>query len=287
MASISTAILAGSTLLSPPHPEPRDGHCTAEKGLPSSRHSTNAKRHHQSIIGLLRMSPINVKCPYCDVFFLRESPSQACPRCGFVKSPIFSSLVTSSEFTETKSTGNQQPVISKSRRSDTNKEYKKCPYCDATFSAQLYAILIKNHISKSHPRKAKAKNPRPKKVTPVIDPPLVLLGRGYGLKPRQQRHIPRIEEKPIRDEPKEEICPRCNGDGGIRQGCDLCTGSGWVSSATRDKYQGLAAGIAKNTPSKVSNADYLGANPGAHFRDFNGRIGSNPTHDNYGEEGSA
>jgi hypothetical protein len=233
------------------------------------------------------MSPINVKCPHCHVFFLRESPSHACPRCGFVKSPIFSKLATSSALTNTQNTQNQQTAIRKTRQPETNKEYKKCPYCDAKFSAPLYAALIKKHISKSHPHKASPKKPRPTQVTPVKDQPLVLLAGGYGPKLRQQRNIPTIVEKPVRDEPKEEICPRCNGNGGIRQGCDICNGSGWVSSATRDKYRGLAAGIAKVTSSKVSNADYLGTNPGAHFRDFNGRIGSNPTHDNYGEEGQA
>lgn len=36
--------------------------------------------------------------------------------------------------------------------------------------------------------------------------------------------------------------------------------------------------------SKVSNADYLGGNAGAHFRERDGRIGTIPMHDDHGEE---
>lgn len=41
-------------------------------------------------------------------------------------------------------------------------------------------------------------------------------------------------------------------------------------------------GIGEN--SRISNSDYLGENGGAHFREIGGRVGTNPTRDDYSEE---
>ncbi len=233
------------------------------------------------------MSPINVKCPNCGIYFPRESPAHACPSCGFVKSPIFTKPASSSTAKKPLITNQQQPALKKTQQTSTNKKYRKCPFCDTMFPVHLYSSVIKKHIIKSHPDKFRPIKPRPVMTTQVIDPPLIFLSSGNASKPKGKRNIPTIFDKPIQDEPNEEICPRCDGSGGIRQGCDLCNGRGWVSTTTRQRYHGWTAGTGTEHISRVSNADYLGSNPGAHFRDFDGRIGSNPTHDDYGEEGSA
>lgn len=241
----------------------------------------------QPIIRLACMSPINVKCPNCGIYFPRESPAHACPRCGFVKSPIFAKPAPSSTAKKPLITNQQQPALKKTQQSRANKKYRKCLFCDTMFPVHLHSSVIKKHIIKSHPDKVRPKKPRPVTTNRVIDPPLIFLSSGNASKPIRKPYVPTIFDKPIQDEPNEEICPRCDGTGGIRQGCDLCNGRGWVSTATRQKYQGWTAGTATEHISRMSNADYLGLNPGAHFRDFDGRIGSNPTHDDYGEEGSA
>ncbi|VVM75280.1 tetratricopeptide repeat protein [Pseudomonas fluorescens] len=81
----------------------------------------------------------------------------------------------------------------------------------------------------------------------------------------------------------ESLCPRCGGDGGVRGGCSKCDGTGWVSLAMEhDVIYRPDKGIGEN--SRISNSDYLGGNGGAHFREIDGRIGTNPTHDDYSEE---
>ena len=81
----------------------------------------------------------------------------------------------------------------------------------------------------------------------------------------------------------ESLCPRCGGDGGVRGGCSKCDGTGWVSLAMEhDVIYRPDKSIGEN--SRISNSDYLGVNGGAHFRETNGRIGTNPTHDDYSEE---
>lgn len=86
-----------------------------------------------------------------------------------------------------------------------------------------------------------------------------------------------------------EICPVCYGDGGVRGGCYKCGGNGWVTQAARK----ASASVASERPgrrtddSRVSNANYNGNNPGAHYRDYDGRIGSHPDHDDYSEDAGA
>jgi hypothetical protein len=88
-------------------------------------------------------------------------------------------------------------------------------------------------------------------------------------------------------EPMQEICPVCCGDGGVNGGCYKCDGSGWVSSASRAAYRGTVALPVNRDNSRISNAYYLGANPGAHYRDRDGRFGSNPEYDDFSDEGTA
>ena len=208
------------------------------------------------------MLPISVKCPACFVFFPRETPSHACPNCGFVKPLIIPDPAAFS------------PVI-------------KCPYCDITAPKQQFTSFIIKHIKKSHPDKAGLPILHSKINNSALPAPNSATFDDNRPQQKKDRQLPPIINKSFMGEPRDEICPRCDGTGGIRQGCDLCNGRGWVSTATRQRYQGWTAGTAKEQVSRVSNADYLGSNPGANFRDFDGRIGSNPTHDDYGEEGSA
>lgn len=105
--------------------------------------------------------------------------------------------------------------------------------------------------------------------------------------PKRRRGSGGSKLKPYRHEPKEEICPVCGGDGGVRGGCYKCDGSGWVSSATRAAYQGNTLLPGNQDTSRISNANYKGSNVGAHYREHNGRIGSNPEHDDYSDEGTA
>lgn len=82
------------------------------------------------------------------------------------------------------------------------------------------------------------------------------------------------------------ICPKCGGDGGVRGGCRKCDGSGWVPE---EREHDVVYGSSDwgQDDSRVSNADYAGGNAGGHFREHDGRIGSIPLHDDYGEEGES
>jgi len=81
----------------------------------------------------------------------------------------------------------------------------------------------------------------------------------------------------------DALCPRCGGDGGVRGGCSKCDGTGWVSlTMEHDVIYRPDKGIEEN--SRISNSDYLGGNSGAHFREVDGRIGTNPSYDDYSEE---
>jgi hypothetical protein len=85
---------------------------------------------------------------------------------------------------------------------------------------------------------------------------------------------------------KSEICPMCSGDGGVNGGCYKCDGTGWVTFQQKHSCQPPdVSGWGDN--SRVSNYDYLGLNQGAHFREKDGRIGSNPEHDDYSDESNA
>lgn len=83
---------------------------------------------------------------------------------------------------------------------------------------------------------------------------------------------------------RQEICPVCCGDGGVRGGCRKCEGTGWVSSEIKASYHSNSNLLDLNDNSKVSNASYPGNNQGAFYRERDGRIGSIPTYDDYSEE---
>lgn len=108
-----------------------------------------------------------------------------------------------------------------------------------------------------------------------------------NLIPRVRGLIPHSITATTSSQPKQELCPVCNGDGGVRGGCYKCDGSGWVSSAARASFFGSTAPSAPRINSRFSNVDYAGNNAGAHFRDPDGRIGSHPDHDDYSENGQA
>lgn len=91
-----------------------------------------------------------------------------------------------------------------------------------------------------------------------------------------------------RVERKDEICPRCGGDGGVRGGCYKCDGTGWVTHSARVGFRSELRVVGpRGELSRISNADYLGGNRGAFFRDRDGRIGSFPSHDDYSDDGVA
>ncbi len=72
----------------------------------------------------------------------------------------------------------------------------------------------------------------------------------------------------------------------MRGGCYKCDGTGWVPERQQPISWKVRMGH-DSSNSRVSNANYRGYNLGAHFRDTDGRIGSIPEFDDYGEEGNA
>ena len=60
-------------------------------------------------------------------------------------------------------------------------------------------------------------------------------------------------------------------------------GTGWVSLGMEHDVNCRPDNGSREN-SRIANADYLGGNGGAHFREIDGRIGTNPTHDDYSEE---
>lgn len=74
-----------------------------------------------------------------------------------------------------------------------------------------------------------------------------------------------------------EECQLCQGNGCLR--CE----AGWVRKEKDQRTASISAPYVHDK-SKISNADYVGSNPGAHFRERDGRIGSIPMYDDYGEE---
>lgn len=131
-----------------------------------------------------------------------------------------------------------------------NRELLKCQFCNA----QLNPKNVKKHLWKAH----------------WIDEN----GINHSIKP----HI---------SEPNEVICPVCCGDGGVAGGCYKCDGNGWVSTKSRASYHGSATPSSNADNSRVSNSNYLGENAGAHYRERDGRIGSNPEHDDHSDEATA
>ncbi|MFP3677265.1 tetratricopeptide repeat protein [Pseudomonas sp. SIMBA_041] len=143
-----------------------------------------------------------------------------------------------------------------------------CPTC---------GVKIARHILKSHQREYHRPLPnlnqprQPKKpITKSTCPALPL---------------PSVElDYPVRNTVGSlALCPRCSGDGGVRAGCRKCDGTGWVpKEMERDLVFRPDQHVAEN--SRISNSDYLGGNDGAHFREMDGRIGTIPMFDDYGEE---
>lgn len=74
------------------------------------------------------------------------------------------------------------------------------------------------------------------------------------------------------------------GDGGARGGCQKCDGTGWISEKSKQEQWTTERQRYRSDNSRVSNANYLGNNQGAHYRERDGRIGSNPEHDDYSDE---
>lgn len=83
---------------------------------------------------------------------------------------------------------------------------------------------------------------------------------------------------------RECICPKCGGDGGVRGGCTKCDGTGWVAAndSIEEPFRPAHSHAQGNV---ISNANYPGENLGANFTDSDGRFGSLPMHDDFGDEG--
>ena len=147
-----------------------------------------------------------------------------------------------------------------------------CPIC----GVKIASHILKKHQSEYHPPGPKPKKnmhlpPQPKapiKKSTCPDLPL--------------QSVPNCELANKSGVP-ESLCPRCGGDGGVRGGCRKCDGTGWVpKEMERDVVYRPDQHASEN--SRISNSDYLGGNDGAHFREMDGRIGSIPLFDDYGEE---
>lgn len=92
------------------------------------------------------------------------------------------------------------------------------------------------------------------------------------------------DTRPLPTQPREALCPRCGGDGGVRGGCGKCEGTGWVpGELERDSYYRSPEELI-DSASRVSNANYPHHHSGAHYRERDGRIGTIPQHDSYDEE---
>lgn len=144
-----------------------------------------------------------------------------------------------------------------------------CPTCNAR---------IANHALKSHLREYHRPEPILDQNTSKQRPTTKTFGPDLSVLPTPSSCAIAVENRTSLD----SLCPRCGGDGGVRGGCRKCDGTGWVSSAMEhDLLYRPDKAIEEN--SRISNADY-GINDGAHFRESDGRIGTNPSHDDYTEE---
>ncbi|CAM3977335.1 hypothetical protein CCOS865_02256 [Pseudomonas reidholzensis] len=150
-------------------------------------------------------------------------------------------------------------------------EVSPCPIC----KVRIASHALRNHVREYHRPEPKldqnaSRHPPIKKVS----------GPNLPILPASSCHTPSLEQSSA----LESLCPRCGGDGGVRGGCGKCDGSGWVPSAMEHDYV-YRPDRSIGESSRISNADYLGGNAGAHFREIDGRIGTNPCHDDYSEEG--
>lgn len=150
-----------------------------------------------------------------------------------------------------------------------------CPICKVKIANRA----LKNHIRGYHRPEPKIdpNAPKRKKAKKLAVPDFLVL----PVSPRPKKSA-RLKNAPIKATPRA-LCPRCSGDGGVRGGCAKCDGTGWVRLAMEnDVHYRPDHSIGENT--RISNSDYLGENRGAHFREIDGRIGTNPSHDDYSEE---
>lgn len=170
--------------------------------------------------------------------------------------------------------------------------FVRCQYC----GAHILRKNLKRHLQWVHafgwlvPRKRRAAKIEKVAVVRSALPPAErreCLASSFGtiLVPPARTSS---EVIPVLAAPGREICPRCGGDGGVRGGCDPCDGTGWVrppaaASACGPVHRQYAA----SDLTRVTNANYIGNNLGAHFRDRDGRIGSLPDYDDYSENGFA
>ncbi|NNA13727.1 sel1 repeat family protein [Pseudomonas lundensis] len=157
-------------------------------------------------------------------------------------------------------------------------ETVKCPKCGMTIR---YSVMTA-HMSEMHgnrpdkPKRGTHKKRRPARIVKPQPQP-VITSRTSG--PSITSVLPSLARSR-----RECLCPRCGGDGGVRGGCTKCDGTGWVAAndSREEPYRPAHSHAQANL---VSNANYQGENLGAHFRDSDGRFGSLPLHDDFGDEG--
>lgn len=154
----------------------------------------------------------------------------------------------------------------------------ECPRCG---KAIRYSVITA-HLSEMHGNRAnKSKRGTDKRRKParIIQPQPLPVNS-----PRIS--VPTITSVPptSADSRRECLCPRCGGDGGVRGGCTKCDGTGWVA-ASDSREEPYRPAHTHSQANLISNGNYQEENPGAHFRDSDGRFGSLPLHDDYGDEG--
>ncbi|WP_338924561.1 tetratricopeptide repeat protein (plasmid) [Pseudomonas silesiensis] len=147
-----------------------------------------------------------------------------------------------------------------------------CPTC---------GVKIASHILKKHQIEYHPPGPKPKTNLHLPRQPKTQIKKSTCPDLPAQ---PVLNGAPaIKSGAPESLCPRCGGDGGVRGGCRKCDGTGWVpKEMERDLVYRPDQHVAEN--SRISNSDYVGGNDGAHFREMDGRIGTIPMFDDYGEE---
>lgn len=156
------------------------------------------------------------------------------------------------------------------------RKYFRCALCGSVLNESNTLV----HTLKVHPGQ-----------TVCVDPcesPQQVASSSHRAKRRKQACKPSLKASYFQAETqkKEAICPVCSGDGGVNGGCYKCE-NGWVSSMERKLFIPAEIRPHRSDSTRISNANYLGNNTGANYRERDGRIGSNPTHDDYSEEADA
>lgn len=154
----------------------------------------------------------------------------------------------------------------------------RCPKCGRIIK---YSVMTA-HLSEMHgnrpdkPKRGANKKRKPARVIKSLPEPVTTLRTSGPAITTASPSLP-----PSR---RECLCPRCGGDGGVRGGCTKCDGTGWVA-ANDSREEPFRPAHSHAQGNVISNANYLGENLGAHFRDSDGRFGSLPLHDDFGDEG--